>query len=474
MTRNAQIILSLITLRWLAGIAENLGVPNASESAALALLISLVVTALWRTRIERCTGLLSAGFLGWILTAVASAGANPDAATGPALALIGLLSLYLLLANNAYPLLATHDTQRQLGRFLVAFIMVGSLLAILQSVTNLGFVDPTRPDLTRAIGSDVHPVSFGIQMVAALVAFACLRLKQGGRLGYGIVTLWLMGGIALYLTYARTAWALGGLCFFALIWSRSGQVGKAVMALFFPGLALAAARTDRFEDLKSMPEFLQSFSFGNPVFDYRFVDNSLSWRIVNWAQGWIQAMERPLLGWGPGQSATASNFALEMHNIFLECFFEGGIFGLAFLLVIIAGLVRLHQQLPKATAADRHSRAMVNGFGIGLLLAVTVSTSLVDQLMSFILYLMVLATACQPSTAINRPQPELRECCPHRVSDSERIHPGTLRTLQPAHLPQLLQPAVPSSDPLHRRFRCELAGPRSSPGSGEPCRSASE
>ena len=35
-----------------------------------------------------------------------------------------------------------------------------------------------------------------------------------------------------------------------------------------------------------------------------------------------------MFGFGPGQSATSSYFSLEMHNILLEVFFEGGILGL--------------------------------------------------------------------------------------------------------------------------------------------------
>ena len=57
----------------------------------------------------------------------------------------------------------------------------------------------------------------------------------------------------------------------------------------------------------------------------------------------------------------------------------------------------MHRRLPKATQADRYARALANGFGISLLLAVTFSTSFVDQLMSFLLYMILLTAAAVPA-----------------------------------------------------------------------------
>ena len=106
-----------------------------------------------------------------------------------------------------------------------------------------------------------------------------------------------------------------------------------------------------------------------------------------------QALEQPWLGFGPGQSAVSSFFNLEMHNVFLEVFFEGGVIGLVALLVTLAGLFRIHHHLPIASPADRKARIIANGFGLSLLFAVTFSTSFVDQLMSFLLYQILLAYA---------------------------------------------------------------------------------
>ncbi len=45
------------------------------------------------------------------------------------------------------------------------------------------------------------------------------------------------------------------------------------------------------------------------------------------------------------------------------------------------------------TATDRYTRTLANSFGVALFLAVTFSTSFVDQLMSFLIYILMLAAA---------------------------------------------------------------------------------
>jgi len=151
--------------------------------------------------------------------------------------------------------------------------------------------------------------------------------------------------------------------------------------------------SQRFADLGSLPLFLSSFSIHDTVFDWRYVDNSVSWRIVHWSIGMQQALQHPWLGFGPGQSAVSSYFNLEMHNVFLEVFFEGGIIGLFALMLTLAGLLRMHRHLPVASSADRQARIIANAFGLSLFFAVTFSTSFVDQLMSFLFYQILLACA---------------------------------------------------------------------------------
>ncbi len=394
-------LLALFALRWLAGIVENAGVPALSQAAALVMLVGLGLSFLFRMRLAADATLLLAGIGAWILGGLASLAANPGLALLPTLELLALLTLYALFANASLTRLNGRGALRLARDLLRAFLLIGGVLSVWQVASGNGFVEQGRATLQRAYGSDVHPVSFAIQLVAAMVALEVTRLRLGARAGVLHLACMGLGVAALYLTYARTAWLMGALTL-ALPLLLQGPPARRLLAGLGGGLALLGLvlGSDRFADLASLPEFWAGFAWDDVVFDWRYIDNSLSWRVVNWSYGLHQALERPVLGYGPGQSASSSYFALEMHNIFLEAFFEGGLIGLAALLLVLAGLVRLHRRLPRRTATDRRIRLLSNGFGLALLLGVTFSTSFVDQLMSFLLYLLLIGLAsCTPTEA---------------------------------------------------------------------------
>jgi len=323
--------------------------------------------------------------------------------------LLTLLILYGLFANAAFTFFRTRRALDDLGRIIALFIITGLLLSLTQILTGTGFVAAGKITTQRAFGSDVHPVSFAVQILAAMVALEVLRVKRRLRFGLSHGVLLGLGCIALYLTYARTAWVMA-LIILALAIILRGSLARriTIAAIAGAGGAIILLSSDRFTDLGSLPFFLENFSFQDAVFDWRYVDNSVSWRIVNWSYGLQQALQQPWLGFGPGQSAVSSYFNLEMHNIFLEVFFEGGFFGLGALIVTVFGLVRMHAHLPAVDAADRYARILANSFGFTLLLAatflaVTFSTSFVDQLMSFLLYVFIVAAAAIPANSASGP-----------------------------------------------------------------------
>ena len=62
----------------------------------------------------------------------------------------------------------------------------------------------------------------------------------------------------------------------------------------------------------------------------------------------------------------------------------------------LGGLVRLHRRLPRRSKGAKTARDLVNGLGFALLAAAVFSTSLIEQLMSVLLYFLVLAAASVP------------------------------------------------------------------------------
>lgn len=420
-----RILILLLALRWLAGIGENFGLGAISEMAGLGMLLALGILTLVDLRLATGPALFVAGILAWLFVALLSCIANTDIRIFDAVSLFALLALYGLFMNAA----SLHFRERTIlgpvRLFVVMFILIGGVLSILQVVTGTGFVEAGKEGVMRAYGSDVHPVSFSIQILAAMVVLDVLRAKEGMPAGVVHIGLMALGLIAIYLTFARTAWAMA-LLVFTYSTLANARWGVRIASLICVTLAVTAAFlwSDRFSDLRSLPLFLTQFSFDNAVFDFRYVDNSLSWRIVNWTYGFQQALEQPLFGFGPGQSADSSYFNLEMHNILLETFFEGGVFGVIALLITLAGLVALHHRLPRHSASDRYIRSLTNGFGWALFLAVLMSTSLVDQLMTILLYLLLLAVAGSVPGAneLSRPQPDADpQYFPHSPPDHPPI-----------------------------------------------------
>lgn len=399
-------ILALLYFRWLAGIAENFGFGSVSEIAGLIMLIGIGLLALKDLRVAKGSALFLIGTLAWIFVGILSFLANPDLEVMDAVSLFALLALYGLFLNAANLYLKSALALHYAGRLLVAFTLVGSGLALFQYGSGTGFVEAGKDSVMRAFGSDVHPVSFSIQMLAALVGLEIVRVKCGRPRSALYCVLIGLGVISIYLTFARTAWVMALLVVTYSIISRSGWgVRFACILVAVAAACIAFYGSDRFSDLNSLPVFLSNFRFSNVVFDFRFVDNSVSWRIVNWSFGLTQALEQPILGFGPGQSAESSYFNLEMHNILLESFFEGGVLGLFALVLVLFGLGRLHRNVPATTSADRYVRSLINGFGLSLFFAVMVSTSLVDQLMTILLYLLVLTLSMGESMpTITRPR----------------------------------------------------------------------
>lgn len=394
----ARLILGLLTLRWLGGIIENLGVPAISQASALVMMAGLGALLLGRMRLASGSVLCVAGLLAWVFTGALSYVVNPDADQMDAISLLLLLGLYALFVNAAATYLADRTALPAIQKFIIGFILIGTVLSVYQVAAGTGFVEAGKSRIVRAFGSDVHPVSFAIQMVTALVMLEINRIKRDQRAGFAHLLFVCFALLAIYLTFARTAWVMGVLILAYVLlsrgnWLRRGLILGAITTVFL----VVLQTSNRFADLGSLPFFLSNFTFGDVVFDYRYIDNSVSWRLVNWSFGLHQALQQPVLGFGPGTSAAASQFSLEMHNILLEIFFEGGFLGLGSFLIMLAGIIRMHRRLPSATTFDNYTRALTNGFGLSLLMAVVFSTSFVDQLMSVLMYLLLLSVAAIPS-----------------------------------------------------------------------------
>lgn len=394
-----RLLLGLLYLRLISGAAAALGLPDGARFVTLALAGAAALVFLADPRIARPTALALMGFALWLIACAlsvtfGSALPLPDLAATQMV----LLVLYGAMLNGLALHLRGPAGVAAVRRFLAVFILTGAALAFHQAASGTGFAEAGRSTYLRAFGPDVHPVSFGLQLVVALAGLEIARLRSGARLGAGMIALYLLGGAALYLSFARTAWVVLLLVVLLTVWSRSRPALR--LALMPPlagaGIVLALA-SGRFDDLTSLSFFLEHYDFSASTYDFRYVDNSLSWRIANWSMGLRLALEQPLTGQGPGQAAAVSAFGLQMHNLFLEALVEVGALGLIAVVLVVAGLGRMRHHVPGGCANGRAVRGLVGGLGLGLLLTITLSTSLVGQTMTVLLLALVFVLAIAPT-----------------------------------------------------------------------------
>lgn len=393
-----RLLLGLLYLRLFSGAAAALGLPDGARFVTLALAGAAALVFLADPRIARPTALALLGFALWLVAcALSLAFAPPLAMPDLAATQVVLLVLYGAMLNGLALHLRGPAVLAAVRRFLGVFILTGAALALYQTASGTGFAEAGRSTYLRAFGPDVHPVSFGLQLVVALVGLEIARLRGGARLGAGMIALYLLGGAALYLSFARTAWVALLLVVLLMVWSRSRPALRVTLLPPVAGAGvLLALASGRFNDLASLSFFLDHYDFSASTYDFRYVDNSLSWRIANWAMGLRLALEQPLTGHGPAQAVAVSAFGLQMHNLFLEALVELGVPGLIAVVLVVTGLGRMRRHIPQSDPNARAIRALLGALGLGFLLTITLSTSLVGQTMTVMLLLMVLALSIAP------------------------------------------------------------------------------
>jgi len=387
-------LVALLGARVIAGVADNWFATGASEIVTLALLASLSAMFFWHMTLVKDAGLALAGIFLWLLLAGVSFMVNDVYAPAKSYQQIALLALYGLALNQFILTCADPRMTVLIQRFLIAFICLGGALSLQQMVSGGGFSAAGKPMLARAFGTDVHPVSWAMQIVCALAGVEVIRRAQGARLNWPLGLVYSLGACSLYLTYSRTGWAMAAfIIIFVTLQDTKGArraIWAGLIGLFF---AAAAIASQRFSDLASVTNLLRRYDFSAQSYNHTLIDNSFSWRLVNWNSALQLAGEHLLIGVGPGQSALLSQFNLKMHNLFLEAFVEAGGPGLCAVVMIVTGLFTLIARIPTPTKAQIKAKSPVVALGGAMLLAVLLSTSLIEQTVTVLIFFLVIGVA---------------------------------------------------------------------------------
>lgn len=388
-TFSGVVLITLLYLRLMGAVMDSFGAGVGSRATTLCILAFIVLHFANAPTWRRSSGLW---LFGWSIVCAASVGSivmNDLSSTFSAWSFVIQVSLYALFLPVVVNIIQTNPRymMEQLAGFTKAFLIVGFLLSVYQIGSGNAFVSVTEAAVRRAYGTAAHPVSYGLQVICALVLLELIRLRL--KLPFSKM-VFLVALISLYLTQSRTAWVFGGLLFIIYGGRRIQGMGR---VLYYVAIAVilgvAATASDRFSDLSSLPTFLAQTDFSSDTYDFRYVDNSVAWRISSWVLSLKLAAQAPFLGFGPGQAAEVSYFGLSMHNIFLEFQIQTGLIGLLGFIILLGGNVSMMRVLAKKTL----ERSLVQAYLFLLLVSASFGASLIYQTMTVFFYILILAVS---------------------------------------------------------------------------------
>lgn len=397
-----QAMFALLYLRILGALIDTLGYDVASKATTFLIVGFVFIAFLLMLRWPREFSLWLLGWFVVIGACFVSMFANDLLSNAQAWSFIVQMALYTCFLPVFF-LMAQSEPRfvlRHADMFIKFFIVVGLLASLYQIASGNVFVTQTAAATERVYGTAGHPVSFSLQLTSAVVILEVVRQRLNKPLP------WLFYGIALFtivLTQSRTAWLVVALIgvFYGI--SRVGSTMKPIYLLILAVFAVAVVHfTGRFDDLSTLPQFFENTDFEADSYQYQYVNNSLEWRIANWALSLNAALLKPLLGYGPGQTTSVSLFDLQMHNVMLEIFVQLGFIGLLGFCLMLFGHFPILRMITSQGGIKRLTAVYL---GV-LLLAATFGTSMIYQTVTIIFYLMALGLACAkppPTTARHLP-----------------------------------------------------------------------
>ena len=385
------LLLVMLYLRLFSGALGSLGAGGVAPLTTLAICGVAILSFLTRPTFSGPSFWLVVGLMIWNGVAIISWYINaplirPELATTQ----VALLTTYAFFLN-ALEIHTKEKTQyARLQKFLHTFIILGFILCIFQIGTGAGFQEHGRSTFKRAFGSDVHPVPFSLQIVIALVGLEIIRLKLNAPFGRKHLMFFAVSMLAMFLTYSRTGWLIFAIVFGSYALLNSKPILKVTVApIALISIVFLAISSGRFDDLSTIGYFFENYDFESNVYDYRYIDNSLTWRIANWAIGLQSIIQQPWLGFGPGQAVAVSQFNLQMHNLLFEVLIEVGVIGALPMLVVLFSIARTPRILHQDATTNKSLHRLWRLLSFALFLNIMISNSLIGQTMTILLLLIV-------------------------------------------------------------------------------------
>jgi putative inorganic carbon (HCO3(-)) transporter len=212
------------------------------------------------------------------------------------------------------------------------------------------------PHLGRMLSTFFDPNYFGVFIVLVmLLSLSLLYNKPQKIYKYVLITLFIIGWIALYLTYSRSAWVTGGIAIPLAIFTRSWKVSLLVLCVFCMAIIVPNRLSGRFVQggsifnrevrESSLSVGIDSESFnGDPSAAARGISLRRGWELTknNWLLGVGYNAYGPALvksgivnnGYLNGYSSQGSDSSL------LNIFATTGIGGLLFFVLFLYSIAK--------------------------------------------------------------------------------------------------------------------------------------
>lgn len=395
------ITISLITLlyiRLLAGIADGFSNVGGAQLSSILFMSFVCLLLVRKMSIPRDTLLWFFSFLTLMSTMIASAYYNDVLAGRESISFTIQLFFYTILTPISFSYLRTNNAILSINRFSKFYLIISGILVAYQISTGDLHYDQTGIREGRAYGSASHPVPFGIQVTSALVILEISRLKLGKPVDPIFLLCIAIGGFCLYESQARSAWLMAAIILgYYLSLHRSKTLKYLMISIFSLVAGISIIGSDRFSDLSTLGDFFRYTDFSSGTYDFRFVDNSLSWRFSNWYLMIDSALQKPALGFGPGQVKEISLFELEAHNLIIEILVQGGLLAVISLMGIFISIWILYNKCPDESAPDKNSKSLLKVYLLTLLMVSLFGASLVYQTMTILFMIISLSIASYSS-----------------------------------------------------------------------------
>jgi O-antigen ligase len=247
---------------------------------------------------------------------------------------------------------------------------------------------------SRIRATFVHPNPFALYLTFIIVMGVALLPHIQGRVRILLSVLLSACGVALVLTYTRTAWicVVIGLIVIGILQSKRLLgvmfIGAIVVLLAVPSIA------GRFADLSEGEQASGSSA------------NSLIWRFDYWTETLPLANSNPATGIGLKMSQFKTAEQKAPHNDFIRAYVETGVLGLLAYLWLIAMLLRTAWDAV-VRAASRFERGVAVGFAACVAAFVTMSfvSNVASQVVLLWYFFAFAACAIAVSRFGTKPQP---------------------------------------------------------------------